>query len=84
MTAAQQNAMNIELWQGIAIASIADNEELMAKLTKYVKKLAKQKEPDPTLFTKEEFFQRIDEAKKGEIYTLAEDETINDLIKRVG
>lgn len=82
MTAAQQNAMNIELWQGIA--SIADNEELMAKLTKYVKKLAKQKEPDPTLFTKEEFFQRIDEAKKGEIYTLAEDETIDDLIKRVG
>lgn len=39
MTAAQQNAMNIELWQGIA--AIADNEELMAKLTKYVKKLAK-------------------------------------------
>ena len=82
MTAAERNAMHIELWQGIA--AIADNEVLMAKLTKYVKKLAKQKEPDPTLFTKEEFFRRIDEAKKGPSYQLEEGETIAELIKRVG
>lgn len=81
MTPEQINKVHIELWQGIA--AIADNEELMAKLTKYVKKLVKEKEPGPTLFTKEEFFRRIDEAKKGKTYTLAEGESIDDLIKRV-
>lgn len=39
---------------------------------------------DPTLFTKEEFFHRVDEAKKGPAYRLGEGETIEDLIARVG
>ena len=79
MTAAEQNAMHIELWQGIA--AIADNEDLMAKLTKYVKKLVKEKEPDPSLFTKEEFFRRIDEAKKGPSMTFASVEELDEYIQ---
>ena len=63
MTAVQLNTMNTELWQGIG--AIADSEPLMKRLTKYVKKLVKEKESDPTLMTKEEFFDMIDEAKKG-------------------
>lgn len=62
MTAVQLNAMNTELWQGIG--AIADNESLMRRLTKYVKKLVKEKE-DSTLMTKEEFFRMLDEAEKG-------------------
>lgn len=81
MTAVQLNAMNTELWQ--SIGSIADNEALMMRLTKYAKKLAKEKEDDPTLFTKEEFFSRIDEAKKGPSFELKEGETIEDLIKNL-
>ena len=81
MTAVQQNAMNTELWQGIG--AIADDESLMRRLSRYVKRLVKEKE-DPTLMTKEEFFARIDEAKKGPVYELLEGETIEDLIKRVG
>ncbi|MBO4587299.1 MAG: hypothetical protein J5711_00140 [Bacteroidales bacterium] len=61
MTAVQLNAMNTELWQ--CIGSIADDEALMRRLTRYAKKLSKEKN-DPTLFSKEEFFARIDEAKK--------------------
>ena len=60
MTQAQQNAMNTELWQSIGY--IADNDDLMRRLTRYAKKLAKEK--DPTLMTKEEFFARVDESKK--------------------
>lgn len=82
MTAVQLNAMNTELWQ--SIGAIADSEPLMRRLTRYAKKLVKEKENDPTLFTKEEFFARIDEAKKGPLYELKEGETIEDLIKRVG
>ena len=81
MTAVQLNAMNTELWQ--SIASIADNEALMRRLTKYAKKLAKEKEADSALFTKEEFFSRIDEAKKGPSFELKEGETIEDLIKNL-
>ncbi len=62
MTAIQANTMNIELWQ--SIGAIADNEELMSKLTKYAKKLVKEKK-DPTLFTKDEFMTNIEEARKG-------------------
>ena len=54
--------MNIELWQ--SIGAIADSEPLMRRLTRYAKKLVKEREEDPTLMTKEEFFQMIDDAKQ--------------------
>ena len=38
----------------------------------------------PTSFSKEDFFARIDEAKKGPSYELKEGETLEDLIERVG
>ena len=60
MTTAQQVTMNTELWQ--SIGAIADNEALMRRLTRYAKKLAKEK--DPTLMTKEEFFARVDEGRE--------------------
>ena len=60
MTLAQQNTMNTELWQSIGY--IADNDALMRRLTRYAKKLAKEK--DPTLMTKEEFFAKIERAEK--------------------
>lgn len=63
MTAAQLNTMNTELWQ--SIGAIADSERLMKRLTRYAKKLVKEREADPALMSKEEFFQMIDEAKKG-------------------
>lgn len=46
------------------------------------KKLAAKKN-DPTLMTKEEFFARVDEAKKGSVYKLMPGETLDDLLKRV-
>ena len=63
MTAVQLNTMNTELWQ--SIGAIADSEPLMKRLTRYAKKLVKEREADPTLMNKEEFFQMIDEARKG-------------------
>ncbi|MBR4339839.1 MAG: hypothetical protein IKP89_04385 [Bacteroidales bacterium] len=82
MTSVQLNTMNTELWQ--SIGAIADNESLMRRLTRYAKRLVKEQEKDPTLMTKEEFFARVEEAKKGPSYELKEGETIEDLIKRLG
>ena len=62
MTAVQLNTMNTELWQGIG--AIADSESLMKRLTRYVKKLVKEHQTDPTLMSREEFFARIDKAEK--------------------
>ena len=61
MKAAHLNSMNTELWQ--SIGAIADNESLMKRLTRYAKKLVKEKN-DSTLMTKEEFLAKIDRAEK--------------------
>lgn len=72
MTAGQLNAMNTELWQ--SIGAIADSEQLMKRLTRYAKKLVKEKE-DPTLMTKEEFFAKIERAEKqpGKVFSSVEE-----------
>ena len=59
MTAIQMNA---EILRNMSI--IAEDERLMARAAKYLRKLAAEKE-DATLFTKEEFFARVDKAKEG-------------------
>lgn len=61
MTAVQLNTMNTELWQ--SIGAIADSEPLMRRLTQYAKKLAKEKR-DETQMSEEDFFARIEEARK--------------------
>ena len=71
--------MNAEFYR--AMGEIADDETLMAKVVKYVKKLAAQKQADPTLMTKEEFFARIDEAKKGPSRRFASIEELDQYIK---
>lgn len=42
---------------------IAQDEDLMKKLSRYMRRLLKTKE-DETLMTEEDFFARVDEAKK--------------------
>ena len=44
------------------LSVVAEDENLLAKAVKYVRKLAAKKE-DPTLMTKEEFFARVDKSK---------------------
>ena len=58
MTAIQMNA---ELLRNMSI--IAEDENLLKRAAKYLRKLVTEKE-DPTLMTKEEFFARIDKAEK--------------------
>ena len=78
MTAIQMNA---EILRNMSI--IAEDENLLKRASKYLRKLVSEKVADPTLLTKEEFFARVDEAKKGPSYELKEGETLEDLLKRV-
>ena len=78
MTALQLNA---ELYRAMGV--IADDETLMKKVLNYVKRLAAKKE-DPTLMTKEEFFRRVDEAKKGPTYRMLPNEDLTTFLSRIG
>ena len=59
MTALQLNA---EIYRNLGI--IAEDETMLKKVAKYLRRLAKQVTEDPTCMTKEEFFARIDEAER--------------------
>ena len=85
MTAVQYNTMSMELWQDIG--AIADNENLMRRLARYAKKLAKEQN-DPTLMTKEEYFAMLDEAeeqmKRGEYTVMLPGEDLTTHLRRHG
>lgn len=82
MTALQLNAEVLR-----AIDGISDDEALMTKVLKYIKKLTAKKE-DPTLMTKEEFFAKIERAEqqyaRGEYTTQLPGESVSDMLKRCG
>ena len=73
--------LNAQIWRDMA--EIADSEPLMRQLAKYLKKLVAKKE-DPTLMTKEEFFRRVDEAKKGPTYSMLPGEDVAAFLNRLG
>jgi predicted metal-dependent RNase len=58
MTSVQLNA---EILRNMSI--IAEDENLLKRAAKYLRKLVAEKE-DPTHMTKEEFFARVDKAEK--------------------
>ena len=43
---------------------IAEDENMLDKVAKYLRRVVKQMGSDPTLMSKEEFFARVDEAKQ--------------------
>ena len=61
MTSVQIGALNAEIFHNIG--SIAEDENKLKKLAKYLRRLVKEEE-DPTLMSKEEFFAKIDEAER--------------------
>ena len=73
--------MNVELFR--AMSEIADDETLMAKVLKYVKKLAAKKN-DPTLMTEEEFFAHVDEslqqARQGQLHRIESKAELNQFL----
>lgn len=78
MTAIQMNAAILR-----DMSIIAEDESLLKRAAKYLHKLVAEKE-DPTLFTKEEFFRRVDEAKKGPTFSMRPDEDLTAYLKRQG
>lgn len=61
MTAIQMGALNAEILRNLD--AIAEDADLLTRVAKYLRKLVAQKK-DPTLFTEEEFFARIEKSRK--------------------
>ena len=59
MTTAQLNA---EIMQNLSV--LADSEDMMTRVAKYLRKLVKEKKADPTLMSKEELFAKLDKAEE--------------------
>ena len=83
MTTAQLNA---EIMQNLSV--LAESEDMMTRVAKYLRKLVKEKKADPTLMSKEEFFAKLDKAEedyqKGNFTTLQPGESVTDMLKRCG
>ncbi len=62
MTAIQIGAMNAEILRNMSI--IAEDENLLKRAAKYLRKLAAEKPADPTLLSKEEFYARVENAER--------------------
>ena len=60
MTSSQMNA---EIFHNLSL--LAESEEMLARVAKYLRKLAKEKqEADSTLMSEKEFFEKLDQAEK--------------------
>ena len=83
MTTAQLNA---EIMQNLSV--LADSEDMMTRVAKYLRKLVKEKKADPTLMSNEEIFAKLDKAEedyqKGNFTTLQPGESVTDMLKRCG
>ena len=67
---------------------IAEDETMLDKVAKYLRRVVKQMTCDPTLMSKEEFFARIEKAEqqyaRGEYTTQLPGESLEDMLKRCG
>ena len=83
MTTSQMNA---EIFQNLSV--LAESEDMMKRVAKYLRKLVKEQKADPTLMSKEEFFEKLDKAEedyqKGNFTTLQPGESVTDMLKRCG
>jgi len=74
--------LNAEFCRNLGV--IAQDENMLDKVFKYVRHLAKKMQTDPTLMTKEEYFRRLDEAEKGPKYKMLPNESLDEMLTRLG
>lgn len=77
--------LNAELYR--AMGEIADDEVLLAKVLRYVKRLASMRDDDSKM-TQEEFLDKLEkgeeEFRQGKCHEMLPDEDLDDFLKRVG
>ncbi len=54
--------LNAEILRNLG--TLADDEGMLRRVAKYLRRLVSERQADPTLLSKEEFFARIDKAEE--------------------
>ena len=80
------NELNAEVLRNLSI--VAEDENLLKRVAKYLRRVVAEKQKDPTLMTEEEFFARVEEAeeqyRQGHYTTMMPGESVEDMLKRCG
>ncbi len=75
--------INAEIFKNMSI--IAEDEDLLKRAARYLRKLVAEKQADDTELSKEEFFARVDEAREqirqGEVHSFATVEELDKYIR---
>ena len=79
MTALQLNA---DIYRNLGI--IAEDESMLDKVAKYLRRVVKQMTDDPTCMTKEEYFAMLDRAEQGRSHAMLPEEDLTAYLKRRG
>ena len=79
MTALQLNA---DIYQNLAILS--QDESMLEKAAKSLRRLVNKMTEDPTCMTKEEYFAMLDRAEKGPRHRMLPDEDLTAFLRRMG
>ena len=74
--------LNADIYRNLGV--IAEDENVLRKAAKYLARLAKNMSKDPSCMTKEEYFHRLDEAEKGPVYKMLPNETLDEMLTRLG
>jgi hypothetical protein len=86
MTAAQTGALSAEILR--YLGTLAEDESMLNRVAKYLRKLVKESKADSTLMTKEEFLAKIERAEQqmenGEYSVLQPGEDLTAHLKRLG
>lgn len=74
--------MNAEILRNMSI--IAEDEALLKRAARYLRKLVAEKEADDTELSKEEFFARVDEsreqARQGKVHRIGSKEELRNFL----
>ena len=78
--------LNAEVLRNLSI--VAEDENLLRRVAKYLRRIVSEKQNDPTLMTKEEFFSMLEESeeeyRQGKYTSLLPGESVDDMLKRCG
>ncbi len=78
--------LNAEVLRNLSI--VAEDENLLRRVAKYLRRVVSEKQNDPTRMTKEEFFAKLDKGEEeyhqGKYYEMLPDEDLDDFLSRVG
>lgn len=85
MATLQTGKLNADILRNLGI--IAENEGMLNRAAKYLRRLAKELSDDPTQMTKEDFFAKIkrseEEYAQGKYYEMLPEESLDDFLKRI-